>query len=381
MSEHPSGPLFECFQNLDDPRVVDLVRHKLLDIVAMTICAVICGADGWTDVATFGEAKESWLRSFLELPNGIPSHDTIGDVFARLDPDQFRACFMDWVRMVFDLTEGQVVAVDGKTVRHSYDNRLGKNAIHMVNAWATDTSLALGQVKVDDKTNEITAIPELLDMLELSGCIVTIDAMGCQKEIAQKILDKDADYVLAVKDNQPTLREKIEQMFTDAEGIDFAHTQHDIDSDIGKDHGRVETRKCWVIDDSKYLFYIQGPDERRWWPGLRSIVKIEATRRIGEKESTETRYYISSRGDSAKALNATIRGHWGVENSLHWVLDIAFREDESRIRAVYAAENLAVVRQLALNLLKQEKTTKRGIRGKRLKAALDTQYLLRVLAA
>ncbi len=383
MAKHPTGPVFECFEHLEDPRDERLIRHKLIDIVVLSICAVVCGADHWTEVEAFGGAKEEWLRTFLELPNGIPSHDTIGDLFCRLDAEQFRACFLDWVRMTFDLMveEGDIVALDGKTVRRSYDRRLGKKAIHMVNAWATRTRLALGQVKVDEKSNEITAIPTLLDMLELSGCIVTIDAMGCQKEIAQKVLDQDADYVLAVKENQPTLHRKVQEMFADAEDSGYADIQFNRASNTEKNHGRIETRECWVIDDPSHLFYIQGTREKPVWPGLESIIKIQATRRVGEKTSINTRYYIASVSKRASAMNTIVRSHWGVENSLHWVLDIAFREDECRVRKGSAPEILAILRQMALNLLSQEKTAKVGVKGKRLKAAWDTRYLLRVLAA
>jgi predicted transposase YbfD/YdcC len=383
MSEHPAGPIFECFQCLEDPRDENLIDHKLLDIVVLTVCAVVSGANHWTEVESFGHAKEKWLRSFLELPHGIPSHDTIGDLFSRLDPEQFRACFLDWVKVTFDLiTEiGDIVALDGKAVRRSHDSRLGKKAIHMVNAWASKASLVLAQVKVDDKSNEITALPTLLDMLELSGCIVTIDAMGCQKEIAQKVVDKGAHYVLAVKDNQPNLHRKIREMFTYAENVDFAHIESDKDSKTGKGHGRIETRTCWVIEEASHIFYIQGPRETPLWPGLKSIIKIQATRRIGDETSTETRYYISSLSEPASVMNTIVRSHWGVENSLHWVLDIAFREDESRVRKGNAPEILAILRQMALNLLRQEKTTKSGLQSKRLKAAWDTTYLMRVLSA
>jgi predicted transposase YbfD/YdcC len=381
MSECPTGPILECFENLEDPRVEHLCDHKLLDIVVLTICAVICGANYWTDEEMYGHAKESWLRGFLELTNGVPSHDTIGSVFARLDPNEFRTCFVEWVKTVNDLMGTQVVALDGKTVRRSHDKTLGRNAIHMVSAWATKSNLVLGQVKVDEKSNEITAIPTLLDMLELSGCIVTIDAMGCQKEIAQEILDKGADYVLAVKDNQPTLHRKIRELFGDGEETDDTDISHDIYTKTEKGHGRIETRSCCVIDDPDCLFYLQGPKKEHWWPGLRTIIKIEATRRIGNEVSSQIRYYISSLSASAKTLNGAIRSHWGVENGLHWVLDIAFREDESRVRKGNAAESFAILRHMALNLLKQEKTAKVGVQGKRLKAAWDNQYLLRLLAA
>jgi predicted transposase YbfD/YdcC len=379
MSTHPTGPLIECFKELKDPRVEYLCDHRLLDIVVLTICAVICGANTWTDVELFGQAKKAWLTKFLELPNGIPSHDTIGNVFARLDPEQFRACFTNWVLLINELTVGQVVAIDGKTVRRSHDRRLGQEAIHMVNAWATANNLVLGQIKVDDKSNEITAIPELLAMLDVSGCIVTIDAMGCQKEIAGQILDQDADYILAVKDNQQNLHTGLKDVFDQAASTDFDQVSYDVDLAVNKDHGRIEKRQCWVIADPDYIAYVQQLQGKNPWPGLKSIIKVEACRRIGDDSSRETRYYISSCHDSAKAINGFIRSHWRVENSLHWVLDIAFREDHSRVRKGHAAEIFAILRQMTLNLLKQEKTARVGIQAKRFKAALETRYLLRVL--
>jgi predicted transposase YbfD/YdcC len=379
MSTHPAGPLIECFQELEDPRVEYLCDHRLLDIVVITICAVICGANSWTEVELFGQAKKAWLTKFLELPHGIPSHDTIGNVFARLDPEQFRACFMNWVQLINELTVGQVVAIDGKTVRRSHDRHLGKGAIHMVNAWATANNLVLGQIKVDDKSNEITAIPELLTMLDVTGCIVTIDALGCQKEIAAKILDKEAHYVLAVKDNQQNLHTAIKDVFDQAASTDFEHVPCDVDLAVNKDHGRIEKRQCRVIADPDYIAYVQRLQGKNAWPGLKSIIRVEASRRIGDESSSETRYYISSCNDSAKAINGFIRSHWRVENSLHWVLDIAFREDYSRVRKGHAAEIFAILRQMTLNLLRQEKTAGVGIQAKRFKAALETRYLLRVL--
>ena len=380
MGEHPSGAILEHFADLEDPRVEYLCDHKLIDIVGMAICAVICGADSWVEVESYGKAREEWLRTFLDLRNGIPSHDTFGRVFASLDADQFRRCFMDWVAAVSELSEGQVVAIDGKTLRCSHDKTAGLGAIHMVSAWANANELVLGQIKVDEKSNEITAIPALLSVLALSGCIVTIDAMGCQKGIAQAILDQEADYVLAVKENQPTLHRKITEMFDHAIAEGTAHTSYDYSEQIEKNHGRIETRRCWVISDPDYLFYIQGPREKEHWPGLQSLVRVEATRRVGEQCSQETRYYIASLACEAKPMNAAVRGHWGVENSLHWVLDIAFREDESRIRKGNGPQLFGILRHMALNLLKQDKTIKTGIHGKRLRAAWDPPYLLRVLA-
>jgi len=379
MSSDPSGPIFECFQSLEDPRTEYLVDHKLIDIIVLTICAVICGADHWTEVEVYGQAKEEWLRTFLELPYGIPSHDTIGTLFSRLDADQFRACFLEWVEAVNGLVKGQVVALDGKTLRRSHNRKIGKQAIHMVSAWAASSNLVLGQIKTDEKSNEITAIPALLDMLSLSGCIVTIDAMGCQRDIAQKILDRDADYILAVKENQPSLYRKTREMFEDTEASDIPYTQLKRYSRTEKDHGRIETRICSVIDDPDYLFYLQGPKEDPPWAGLASIIKIESIRQVGQTVSTETRYYISSLKADAKTLNNAIRQHWRVENSLHWVLDVAFREDDCRVRKGQAPEIFAVLRHMALNLLKQERSAKVGIQGKRLRAAWDTRYLLRVL--
>ncbi len=379
MSDHPVGPIFESFANLEDPRVEYLVDHKLMDIVILTICAVICGADHWTEVELFGKSKETWLRTFLEFPYGIPSHDTIGGLFARLDADQFRACFLEWVETINGLVKGQVVALDGKTLRRSHDRTVGKQAIHMVSAWAASSNLVLGQIKTDEKSNEITAIPALLDMLSLSGCIVTIDAMGCQRDIAQKILDRDADYVLAVKQNQPSLYRKTRELFDDTEASDIPYTKPKTCSVTEKDHGRIETRTCSVIDDPDYLFYLQGPKDDPPWAGLASIIKIESTRRVGQTESSETRYYISSLKADAETLNNAIRQHWRVENSLHWVLDVAFREDDCRVRKGQAPEIFAVLRHMALNLLKQERSAKVGIQGKRLRAAWDTKYLLRVL--
>ena len=367
----------EHFGNLDDPRRKQGQRHQLLDIIAMTICAVIGGAEGWNDVELFAKSKYEWLRRFLELPNGVPCSDTFSRVFARIDPDQFRDCFMDWVRSVNRLTQGQVIALDGKTLRRSHDRNSGKEAIHLVSAWASGNSLVLGQTKVDGKSNEITAIPQLLKMLDVSGCIVTIDAMGCQKKIAQQILSGEADYVLAVKENQGRLLEDVKDLFSCGRRTGYEGMNHDFFQTVDKGHGRIETRRCWTIDDPEQLSWLET---RLDWPGLRSIGMVESKRRIGERESLESRYYISSLDSDAKRLLQATWSHWGIENRVHWVLDLSFREDESRVRAGHSAENLAIVRHMALNLLRKDRTSKTSIKARRKLAGWDNEYLLTILA-
>lgn len=368
--------IIEHFGSLTDPRIDRTKRHKLVDIIVIAICGSICGADTWVDIEFFGKCKEEWFRTFLELPNGIPSHDTFGDVFARLDPEEFQRSFMRWVQAIEEITGGQVIAVDGKTVCSSHDRAAGRKAIHMVNAWATSNGLALGQIKVNDKSNEITAIPELLRLLAISGCIVTIDAMGCQKEIAHQIVAGGADYVLAVKENQGDLYEDIEDLFAGAEAFAFEDIPHETWQATTKGHGRIEKRQCWTIADPASLSYIQ---DRAAWPNLASVVKIATRRSVGEETSVETRYFISSLKGDAQRMARAIRAHWGIENSLHWVLDIAFREDESRVRKDHGPQNLAILRQTALNLLKQETKLRASIHSKRLNAGWKEDYLLQVL--
>jgi predicted transposase YbfD/YdcC len=372
--------LAEHFASLVDPRVERTRWHELLDIVAITICACICGADNWVDIALFARCKESWFRTWLKLPNGIPSHDTFGRVFARLDPVQFGRCFTSWIGAVQEATKGQVVAIDGKCLRGSRDSVAGKSGIAMVSAWATANHLVLGQVKVAEKCNEITAIPELLEVLELAGCIVTIDAMGSQKAIAQKIISKQADYVLAVKDNQAGLREALEDLFQTAREYEFKDVPHGYAHSLDKGHGRIEVRECWAIADRECLACL---GEEHKWAGLRSVAMVTRQRRAWEREQAkpeiETVYYISSlEADAGKLLEAT-RTHWSIENSLHWVLDVAFDEDRCRVRRGHGPENLAIVRHLALSLLKQDTSIKVGIKAKRKAAGWDEDYLLRLV--
>ncbi len=378
-------PLAGCafrrhFADLPDPRVERCKRHPLLDVVTVALCAVLCGADDWVAIETFGQAKEAWLRTFLALPGGIPSHDTFGRVFARLDPAEFRACFLAWVQSVTGAEVGAgIVAIDGKTARRSHDRGTGKAALHLVSAWATTSGLVVGQVATDAKSNEITAIPVLLKLLDLEGAVVTTDAMGCQTAIAAQIVEQRADYVLALKDNHPALHERVRQTFADADqaaGTSLPLGDLRADVTITKGHGRLEERRCRAIDDPAYLAYI---DPERAWPNLTSVVCIESTRRVGDTVSVELRHYLSSLPADATALNTAIRRHWGIENRLHWVLDVAFREDDSRVRVDHAPENFAILRHIALNLLRQDCSSKGSVPTKRFRAALNDRYLRSLL--
>jgi predicted transposase YbfD/YdcC len=365
--------IIDHFRGLPDPRVRRTRRHALDAILVITLCAVICGADDWVAIARFGRAKRKWFRSFLTLPHGIPSHDTFGRVFAALDPEAFKAAFLAWAQTLATLLPGDVVAIDGKTLRRTFDTAADKAAIHMVSAWATAQGLCLGQVKTDAKSNEITAIPKLLEVLALAGRIVTIDAMGCQTAIARTIHEKGGDYVLSLKGNQTRLHDDLSTFFIDAETRAFRDLPHTTTETVDGDHGRIEVRRAWATEDIAWL------TDRDRWPGLRTAVLVEAERTVRDHTTRERRLFISSLPADAAHLAHVVRSHWAIENNLHWVLDVAMHQDQTRIRTGHAPENLAILHHIALNLLKQDRTEKLGIKNKRLAAGWDHDYLLRVI--
>jgi predicted transposase YbfD/YdcC len=368
----------DYFGDITDKRKARGKRHKLIDIIAIAMCGVICGADDWVAIAQYGEAKENWLRSFLELPHGIPSHDTFGDVFAWIDPEEFRKSFLNWVQAVVERVGEQVISIDGKTLRGSQDRRHGKEAIEMVSAWAHANQIVLGQMKVPADSHEIKAIPQLLHLLDIEGCLVTMDAAGCQKEIIETVLSQGGEYLVALKKNQGLLYQDTKYLFDDlaAQGDDPRVCPHDYAKTTNKGHGRIEIRECWVIDGSGVVEHFRTGSQ---WQQLRSLIKVKAKRIIDGKQTIKERYFISSLSEKAAKLLAMLRTHWNIENGLHWVLDVAFLEDHNRVRTGHAPENLAILRHIAVNLLKQEQTKKIGIKNKRLRCAWDHEYLLQVL--
>jgi predicted transposase YbfD/YdcC len=363
-----------CFAQVRDPRVQGRCEHLLLDIVAIALLAVLCGAEDWPDLEEFGTRRADWLKGFLDLPGGIPSHDTFRRVFGLLDRQQFAAGLFQWTRALHAASGGKLIALDGKTVRRSGRKQAGLGALHLVTAWATESGLTLGQVACADKSNEITALPELLTLLDLRGSTVTCDAMGCQKEIAAQIREQKGHYVLALKDNQPGLAQDMRRLFEEGIENDFAGLEHQTYQSEAKGHGRLEQRTYETIAIPA------GHPQRSLWKDLSTLVVVTSCRVVEERETWESRYFISSHGPSAKALAEAIRRHWAIENGQHWVLDVVFGEDTRRQQDRNGGANLAAVRRLALSVLRQEKTNKRGVKNKRLACALDPNYLLKVLA-
>jgi predicted transposase YbfD/YdcC len=369
----PPPSIWDYFSDLPDPRRAQGRRHKLLDILAVALCAVVCGADDFTEMEAFGETREAWLRQFLDLPHGIPSHDTFGRVLAALDPAAFGRCFMSWVRGVAELSEGAIVAIDGKAVRRSYDAARDCPALKLVSAWAREQRLTLGQVKVSEGSNEIRAVPELLRALALRGCVVTTDALNCQKEIAAEVRRREADYVLALKGNHGALHERVEGFLSSVREGRTHGFERGEQTSVEKEHGRIEER---------YFLQVAAPADLTAggeWVGLQTVGLCEAVRELDGAVSRHRRYYLSSLAVEAEQFAEAVRGHWAVENSCHWVLDVAFGEDDSRVRVAHAAENFALLRRIVNNLLQHERSVKLGVKAKRLKAALDENYLLKVL--
>lgn len=374
--------LIAHFTPMRDPRINRRKDHDLIDILVIAVCSLLCGGEGFNDMEDFGKAKHDWFRTFLRLRNGIPSHDTFNRVFAALEPKEFLDCFLRWTQSLRQAVHQEVVALDGKALRRALDQ--GESVKYVVSAWAESNGLVLGQLKVADKSNEITAVPELLRVLELSGCIVTTDAMGCQRKIAKEIIEADADYVLALKGNQETVHQEmksfmdatlLEQQTPRPKGAKLSRAAATLASleTVEKDHGRLEIRRYYQSDQLDWFA------DRFKWEGLKSLGMIESIRELDGQITIERRYYLCSLPLDVKTFARAVRSHWGVENKVHWIMDVCFREDQSRARAGYAAENLATLRRLALNLLQREKTKKRGIKGKQLNAGWDHAYLLRLL--
>ena len=366
----------QAFSKVDEPRHSSYVRHPLINIITIAICAVICGCDDFYAMEEFGKSKIKWFRKLLDLKHGIPSHDTFNDVLNRLEPKQFHDAFTRWVNTISQHKE-KVIALDGKVMRGTLDKASGASAIHLVSAWSVENGLCLGQEKVADKSNEVTAIPVLIELLNVEGATITTDAMGCQHKIGQQITEKNADYLFGLKGNQGLLHEDVELYLQSQLQQGFQKSPHSFYKSVDGDHGRIESREVWVVDDVSWL-----RERHPNWQHMNSIAMVRSKREIGPKSNTEYRYYISShKGKEAQFIAEAIRHHWHVENKLHWQLDVSFNEDKNRSRSGFSAQNVAVLNKIALNLLKNEKSVKVGVKNKRLKAGWDSRYLMKVLMA
>jgi predicted transposase YbfD/YdcC len=367
----------EYFTQVKDPRVERTKLHSLTDIITISILAVIAGAVGWEDIEEYGLNKREWLSTFLKLEFGIPSPDTFRKVFERINPKEFEQCFRVWVQSLVEKLGVEVVAIDGKSLRGSYDRKSQLKTLHMVSAWSNEHRLVLGQTKVSEKSNEITAIPALLEMLDISGCIITIDAMGTQKSIAQKIIEADSDYVLSLKDNHPTLHQQVKKWFENSLSLGFKDVDVNISQRVEKGHHRIENRKVYTVPVSQ----LPPLHEQDNWVGLKTVVMVVRSIQHWNKTTNEVQFYITSLANDANKIGSAIRQHWGIENSVHWTLDVTFHEDESRIRSLHSPQNFALLRRIALNALERESSFRRSIRQKSRRAAMNDRYMLSVLAA
>jgi len=367
--------LCSYFSEIKDPRVSRTQKHLLKDILVIAILAVIAGAEGWEDIENYGISKQKWLEEFLELPNGIPSDDTFRRVFERIEPQALEQSFAKWLKLIMGSLQQEVIPIDGKTVRGSYDRNQGIKSLHLVSAWASQQRLVLGQVKVEDHSNEITAIPALLELLDIQGAIITIDAMGTQTDIVRQIREKKADYVLTLKANHPTLYTQVKDWFIQSQSNDFEGIEISYDERIETGHNRIEKRRCWAVALSE----LGGIYQQEEWLGLQSIVMLERVRHLWNKTTREVHFYLSSLPADAQHISRAIRRHWGIENEVHWIMDVTFKEDQCRIRNGHSPRNFALLRRMSLNALNQEKTLKRSLRQKSKRASMNDEYMVRVM--